>query len=150
MPITITPAPPAGIVGPGVPLQLFSDFIGPIPTDGFWDITITSIPGELIVWNERKAFFPGNRTYWLGNGQQVSDVLENQTSPQAGEQVAINVGLNDTTGIVDTGSVTATWEPTLGLGFQVATTPRATGGISTDPRIDQILAAVVHQIVPQG
>jgi hypothetical protein len=150
MPITITPSFPGGVVGPGIGLELASDFIGPMPDGSGYQIDITGIPDERLIWEERVPFFPGNRVYWLG-----TQTLEGQTTggfsfPQPGAQVSINVSLSDGTHEVDTGQAPAVWQPTVGLGFQAATKPASSVVVSPDPRIDQILAAVVHQIAPQG
>lgn len=150
MPITITPAAPGGIVGPGIGLELSSSFVGPLPAGSEYDILIQSIPEEAFVWEEHVEWQPGNRIYWLGTKTQGSRVTTNEFYPPAGATVAVTAFLDDTTGTVDTGSTTAVWQPTVGLGAQIALTPAVQASVLPDPRIDQILAAVVHQIQPQG
>jgi hypothetical protein len=149
VPITIVPAEPGGIVGPGIGLQLDSDFIGPLPSLSSYIILITTIPEEQVVWEERVLWNSGNRTYWLGTKTQGGRTDTQTTSPAPGKEVAIDVLLDDTTGTVDTGSATATWQPTVGLGAQIALTPTSSGTTSPDPRIDQILAAVIRRLEDQ-
>jgi len=149
MPITVTPAPPGTLVGPGIAITLSSDFIGPLPDGSEYQIFITGIPDEFLIWQEHVPWFPGTRTYWLGTQSEGGISLPTTRTVDAGQSVSINVDLVEPTGTVDTGSATATWQPTLGLGAQIALRPQVVSAPSTDPRIDEILNAVRRQLVDQ-
>lgn len=143
------PAPPGGVVGPGIALELASDFIGPLPDGSYYDVVITTIPGEEAVWEERCPWFPGNRIFWLGTESQGNTSTPFQPTLPVGAQVSINVTLQEPTGQVDSGSAPATWQPTLGIGTQIALKPTSSSSPLPDPRIDQILAAVVRRLEDQ-
>lgn len=122
MPITITPLPPNGIVGYGIPIRVQSDFIGPLPTGSTFRIIFsTDAEGDNIVYSEYTPVtgvgpydlipFTAETTGWQGP----------VAMPLQGTSVHVLAELSDGSSVIDTGATTGTWDPTTGIPYLLKT-----------------------------
>lgn len=116
MPITITPLPPDGRVGYGLPLRVQSDFVGPLGVGASWHVVVsTDAEGVDLVYGEfflastvgpvDLTLFSPTTTGWQGPVQLPA--------PEA--PVHITAELTDGSSTVDSGATTGTWDPVSGI-----------------------------------
>jgi hypothetical protein len=117
VPITITPLGPGGFFGPGISLNLSTDFIGPFPTGTQWLLHVGNDP----------EFRQNMLTYgfpWTKTAQVVTPITEVQSTVDstlgdgavAGSSIHIEAQiLEPPATVVDSGSTTLKWDPTSGL-----------------------------------
>lgn len=119
MPITIEPISPLTVVGPGLPLSLNSDFIGPLPVDAYWEITVyepTEIPIGYVWLLRYDAFQSTIATINLGTRDaRLLETFGSSMGLQAGSTAHVQVTLNQQSGTLDTGTNNITWDPTSAL-----------------------------------
>lgn len=141
MSIDIT-LPGPRVVGPGIAINLRSDFIGPLPQGSEWAIIVLTGPAQEIPYIEMRipAVTTQTATYFLSDTSQ-SLTTTTTAQPAAQETIRLTTELRTPTGVIDSGTTTAPWDPTLGLGLQAALTGRAsTGGFTAIDRENLRLA----------
>lgn len=118
MPITITPPSPQDWVGPGIGLQLVSDFIGPLPSGSRWVIEVdnTGDEGGQLLHYEAQTNTPVQMVI-LDAPQNSGAVNTPARSATQGQTVNIHVELAHDTTVIDSGNTTAKWNPVDGLGM---------------------------------
>jgi len=138
MPITFVQPVAGGPIGAGMIVQWQSDFVGPLPSDTIIDITIR-IPGDEAgqVWRERWPTSTPFGFIILGTApEQASNLVDR--FPAIDTTVSVDAVLGTVTTPVDSGSVSAKWQPTLGLGTQAeilsTVTGTGTGGFTETDR----------------
>lgn len=116
MPITITPVSPTGVVGPGLPLQLSSSFIGPLSENAVVLITIsTDLEGVNVLWQQAfKMEVPQLIVYPVtdaGGSLVIGNMMVND-----GADVRVIAELEDPAGTpIDSGAITAPLNTQQGL-----------------------------------
>lgn len=93
MPITVLPIPTPLAWGPGVPFQMQSDFIGPLPTGAYWEVTVRNHIAETVVGTQTIPALSGAQQaqWWVEyTGGGLSNV---NYAPQDGDQVDVTVKL---------------------------------------------------------
>lgn len=151
MPIDFVYPTPAGPIGAGMIVQWQSDFVGPLPSGTIIDLTVR-IPGDEVgqVWRER---FPTSTPFGfvvLGTSPgQAGNVVDR--FPAIASAVNLEATLGTPTTTVDSGSVSAVWQPTLGLGTQaqILSNVTGTGGFTADDRA-QLAITVANTASPIG
>lgn len=154
MPITVSPVPVSNIVGPGLSITLQSSVIGPMPTGSFWRFAITTDTEEInsgwqfaVTWtNMLQVVKPWQQ------GAGVTDYGAKQ--PRNGDTVHVIAQLVDGSsfGVTDSGSASATFDATAGLGMQIFQKPGTNAGFTSDDRstmtngLTDILNGVTAQI----
>lgn len=135
---TVIDLPGPGVVGPGIPINLRSDFIGPLSQDASWHLIVyTGLNLEFRYVEMVVKAFTVQQPVWLWSDPQQSIVATSTAQPAAGDNIRIVAELHESSGIVDTGSTTAPWNPTLGLGLQAVLRPTTgTGGFTAQDRAD--------------
>lgn len=140
MPITITPTSPGGIWGPGLPLKVQTDLIGPLPSTTVWTIA----------WQQQNSEEPTFQVGWNNNsnpvtfvwGTQPRDNSWTQTNRgiQDGAVVTINATVQESGGgpANDSGTGQATWSTDAGLGNLILETGGSTGGGLTPTQSTQL------------
>lgn len=138
MPITIAPAPDLTTIGPGLPIQLQSDFIGPFPSDSQWHLSI-NLDADFV-----KPFLDYTHPC---TGPIISMTM--LTSPDWNEQrkgwtpienrvVVVEARITTNTGTLDSGTRSDLhWDGQTGLGYQIrALTGQGTvqGGFTEEDR----------------
>lgn len=124
MPITITPFSPGGLFGPGLGVQLQSDFIGPLPSTAFWSLDVTPPASEAVIhgWRQQSNSNPTFFTWWDAS----PSVTERTTGLSVAENSAIAAVAklfqsNDLSQQLDQGNATGTFTGTAGLSETVIT-----------------------------
>jgi len=115
MPITITPAPTFNGVGPGLWIDVASDFVGPLPTGTVWTTQILPVGTENNILTQH--------TVWTNNHQRIKLWDPNDSISQfpaafvaEGTTVTVAVQLQEPGFVIDdTGSTTAPFSSTNGL-----------------------------------
>lgn len=155
MSITVTLPTLPGLVGPGLTIHLQSSFIGPFPTGTQWRVTVTTDSEAVISGYQQRrtwSFFVTDMEFMT----EPSDTVFrwNTDVPKDGDTVHIlaEIVRPDTT-VEDSGSTTATFDATSGLGWQQwRTTQVLTGGFTETDRatitsgLTDILNGVTAQI----
>ena len=146
-PVTIT-IPGPGTIGPGIPVNLRSDFIGPLGQDAEWVIGVWTGPTFELQYCDmaERAFSVQTATYYMASPTQSLQTTST-AQPAAGETVRVIATLRESGQVLDTGSIETTWDPTLGLGMQAALTGRASGGGFTAQDRAQLAAAVSNTTI---
>lgn len=129
MPITITLPEPGGVIGPGVKVFLESDFIGPLPAGSAWLLHTSTDPEFAHVNYEER--FPAFGTSTLETlalpYQQV--IFPGDDSYEAGTTVHVEAQLIQAPfTVIDSGTITAPWQPTQDL-WQVLRTIHSEAGL---------------------
>lgn len=117
MPIAITPAPPAGLVGPGIFLGVVSSFIGPLPTGTFWRVNVYSPLGESVpmLHNEFIAFTVADELMLAGQDNTFINQWT-QFQPADGDTINVTVDLiQPPSTVIDHGAGDFTWSNTAGV-----------------------------------
>lgn len=147
MPVTITPAPGTR-VGPYIPVTVSTDVVGPFPSDEQWESFVyTDSDFTDLMWQETHAYhgFAPDFWLWFKEPTNFTQSLVSQF-PANGDNVYVRVNLvrGSTGDIDDTGTVTAHWDGTAGLGFQIADQIGAVGGFTAEDRttVNASLSAV--------
>ena len=120
MPITFTPASPAGVVSPGLPIQLQSDFIGPLPSGSFWTVDFYATETSELPFFHVLFFTQSNiigTTPFVPESDKIQQT-PTQDWPVDGSSIKIVGTLSDGNHIQDEDSTTITWSDTAGLGKQ--------------------------------
>jgi len=153
MPITITLPEPDQRVGPGLGFSLQSTFIGPLPSNEFWNVIISSDSEGLdTIWQES---FPAPSPLLSEWWQRVySFVPQNLRAVAPGTTVHVIAELKHGATVDDSGSATAIWDPTTGLGTQaqlIAQQQVFTGGFTSTDRSTMTtgLADILNGITSQ-
>lgn len=147
MPITILPPVPSG-VGPGLLVQLQSNFVGPLPTGSTWVLNITPQGSEsayMVTGTAVTQFLTGDPQIGLPfQGWEWG--YPGRGTAQPGAPVTIAVTLNEPGNPVpiDSGAITVPWDPSTGLPALLQ--EQGKGGL-TDVQAEQ-LAAVNAEIAP--
>lgn len=133
MPIVIE-VPVSGTVGPGQLIRFTSDFIGPLPTNTSWRIKIgteadTTNPFLTILKPAGGIPIGTTQVLIFDQGEVVSTLPLSQ--PIGGATVHVNAELVTDTGVIDSGTRTAVWDATTGLGQQVFQLQSTGGGLTT-------------------
>ena len=115
MPITITPAPPAGVVGPGIPIDFSSDFIGPLPSNTVWDVAINTDAEGAFTYYRVLIPFDGKQLFWVPMQDLDENVLTTFAQPAHASQVYVSAQINVGGTIVDSGTVQKQFDATTGL-----------------------------------
>lgn len=117
VPITITVPSGTSIIGPGAPFQLSSTFVGPLPSNEVWRVTVaTDAEFGNIVWQQN---FPASSTFLQEHlMRDFSFVPIRLVGAAAGSTVHIQAELRSSSGVDDSGTATGTWDPTAYLGTQ--------------------------------
>lgn len=156
MPITFTPNPNGPRLGPGVQIGFSSDLIGPLPQGTFWRVTLRGTGGELfpwIVWEKpTQSPFGGHWTpFLLDPGSNLTTNVANTI--QAGAAASATVELVTPTAVVDSGTLSSTWDATSGMPFVIDQRVGAQGGgfTSQDRQVltDTLANTVVNFTQPQ-
>jgi hypothetical protein len=135
VPITITLPPPGDRVGPGFPITLISDFVGPLPTGSQFEVDMAtdaefqSLVNRVVVPTNTTALrFPLNT---FSNGTlYLPDVVL-----QPGATVRVRAQLTTpTSGVIDSGVTAApvTWDPNAMLWQVIQAQGSTGGGLTTD------------------
>lgn len=146
MPITILPGQPGPVVGPGIAIQLISDFIGPLPSGSFWDVqmyTGVEWPSGLVTAINANATSTNSGPLHIMVTDAAQSSTLSQTYPTEGENVKVRAELHSPTATIDSGLITVPWSPTRGLGTQIQLQPTSgssTGGLT--PAQDQALTMI--------
>jgi len=137
VPITITlPQANGSWIGPGATVTAQTDVQGPLPSDTQWNYQVRLGSDETPVWEE----FVFQNVNPNSNVIMVKDPRKSTTrtheQPTEGQQVSVTVELQTSSGIVDSGTTTATWHATTGLGVQSFLQPQtqAAGGFNDQDR----------------
>lgn len=134
MPITLTPAPPANALGPGLLFTLQSGFIGPLPTGSTWTLLLFADTTSEVQFQTQVFESQSNPTH------QFLQLPGSQTTFAQGQPTAqATIGWealleNAQSTVLDQGTGSVKWDPTLGLGTQIQNiqTGTSTGGGLTD------------------
>jgi len=139
LPITIDLPPPGPGIGPGFWISLVSDFIGPVAAGSRWIVNVSLDPEGA---NSIAKFFRPyefNRNFWRLSGtedQLGGDIVGFHAEPGAPVHVIVELDENGT--IIDSGAITATWQPTAQLYGAIKETSAAAGGGFTDADRQQL------------
>lgn len=130
MPITITPFEPSGVVGPGLSIDLVTDFVGPLTSDTFWQVAITTDSEDINSGLLHNYFLNhAHVTPKFFTRDPLSGFSINSTGqPNAGDTVHVLAQLVQGSTVIDSGAITATYSPTLGLGQQALVHSGKTSG----------------------
>lgn len=137
MPISITFPPPGGHVGPGIGLQLRSDFIGPLPTGSFFRVQVYETPepigGSIIVGGSNKTSSVAGSVTLAPKVNTDGYQADRFVAPVDGATVHVTAELfeNPST-VIDSGTTDAQWESGIGqqlLPFDIEGT---TGGLTPE------------------
>lgn len=143
MPITIAPAPDLTTIGPGLPLQLSSNFIGPFPSDSQWHLDI-NLDADFV-----KPFLSFTHPC-TGPIIQLNMFIDKTWAEQRkgwtpieDRIVVVEARITTNTGTIDSGTnTTLHWDGQTGLSYlieaQSGTTP-VEGGFTESDR--QLLSA---------
>jgi len=136
MPITITPAGPTAIVGPGLALEVRTDFVGPMPSGTVWDVVVSAdAEGTQQIATFSKVFVdPFDQLQWGTDFQFWTNSQFGEWGVTEGTTVHILATLTepgDT--VVDSGSTTAEYSGTAGIGALIKA-QTAVGGFTSDDR----------------
>jgi hypothetical protein len=124
------------MLGPGVPVQVHSDFIGPLPTGSEFIYTISRDAEALQpVVELRVGTSITTQAYSLMTGGENA-VAELRFTLAEGETAHLQVLLVSPTSTLDSGTITAAWNPTAQLGVQALLLPeaQAQGGFTETDR----------------
>jgi len=146
VPITIVPAPPHNVIGPGIPMTLQSSVFGPFPDGTQFQVDyFPPVPDENVWASESFLTTGSSLTVWPLSTRAVV-FGPGRGQPKTGDQVPVTVQLNEPSGTVDSGTVTLPWDAQQGQPVQaVKLAQEATGGGLTDAQaqqLDQIHAEV--------
>jgi len=137
VPITITlPQANGSWIGPGATVTAQTDVQGPLPSDTQWNYQVRLGSDETPVWEEFvfQNANPNVNVIMVKDPRKSSGRTHDQ--PVEGQQVSVTVELQTSSGIVDSGTTTATWHATTGLGEQAFLQPQtqASGGFNDQDR----------------
>lgn len=148
MPITITLPLPDSRIGPGLQVGLSSDFVGPMPSGSEWKLTVaTDAEFTHQMWIEFHSFVVSPWEVFLLVQQGLS--FEGpRYMPGAGTTIHLQAELinGSSFAVEDSGVVTGVWEPTAGLGLQIAQQAMTTGGLTVEEHDAVLLAAANTQL----
>lgn len=140
MPITIAPAPDLTTIGPGLPIQLQSGFIGPFPSDSQWHLDI-NLDADFV-----KPFLGYN---WPCTGPITSLTLlvdkdkgeaRKGWTPIENRIVYTEARITTNTGTLDSGTRSDLhWDTQTGLGYQIRALAGTTTGSGTFTDQDRAL-----------
>lgn len=132
MPITFTPAPPHALVGPGISVSVQTS-LSSVPAGSVWDIQFWTSGLELMVVEFQG---PAAGTTAILN-PYVSKTHFNSTQsyyPKSGDAIDVLTELINGSSVIDSGTGSATWDATVGLGEQaylIAQQAVTGGGLTT-------------------
>ena len=134
MPITVTPSQPGSLYGPGLFVGLSSTFIGPLETGSYFGLSFFTTSGTESNFLVEKKVTTTPTAGWRIMTDQGSPQLEGIQFPADGVLVnAVAQLLDPANNVLDTGSESATWSSTAGLGVQhLLQTQTGTQGGFTD------------------
>lgn len=154
LPITITPPQPLNAIGPGLQLDIRSDFIGPLPTGSYFALTL-STDVEGLIW-VRKVNIPTTSITctWIPWVDTDLQLFTENAWPTEASNVSVLAELRSPTATIDSGIVTRPWQSQAGLGNQISLAPQAivTGGFTSEDRstLNANLAAVQVKVPAIG
>lgn len=134
MPITISPQNPAGLFGPGITVNLQSDFIGPLPSTNLWHVTATTTPGEIRFLDTSRVSNLNPIQLTVFNDPQWNFATRNNDVEQEGATISINVTIQPSGGgpAADSGQQTSTWTNTAGLTNIIQSSAGSGGGLNSE------------------
>lgn len=119
MPISIGPAPDLTTVGPGLPISIRSDFIGPFPSDAQWQISLNLEPDFVKPFLFYSRPCTGNITSLTVLADDHWSETRQGWTPQNTRGLVLEARIRTATGVIDTGTTfNVPWDTTTGLGFQ--------------------------------
>lgn len=132
MPITITLPPPGTRIGPGAQIQLSSDFVGPFPSGSQWYVRIGSDPDGSPSGSLQIEGASSHSVQLLIDDRFNSFITSDQEVMVPGATVHVIAELHTpTSGIIDSGSTTAVYDPTSLLWQHInQNTPASAGGLT--------------------
>lgn len=147
MPINITPPPGLNAIGPGLVIGLQSNFVGPLPSGSFFNLSVFQHTTENVIWEEN---LPTTGTIvglqlMTNQGQGATTV---SAAAKTGDTTDVVAKLQETPStVIDSGTVQLPWDGQSGLGQQaIALSSQqgsGTGGGLTDQQAQQL--AETHQ-----
>lgn len=152
MPITVQPAPHLTTVGPGLQINLRSDFIGPFPSDAVWQVALTVQPDQVepVLFYTRPCTGPIISLMVL-HAEEWSETRQ-AWWPNAGGQINVHAQIATQSGVIDSGALSSTWDATSGIGWMLQAS--AQGGFTAEDRaqlqlaVDQTTTNLLVQGVP--
>lgn len=145
MPITITPAPPASVFGPGLQVGLHSDLVGPISSDSLWNVRVCSDSDfDDLIWSEQFPTFGfkdgGVLLQTFGGGTIAWGAFQVQDGATVYVRASITHGFTED----DSGTLTTTYDAVSGLGMQAVFLQNALSTGLTPTQADQLAATVAN------
>lgn len=121
MPVTIYLPSPGDLVGPGMRVQFVSDFIGPLASNATWSIRVSTDPEfGTVAYSESIPATSDFGSLVTALNSSASTLVAGDEAVVDGTTVHVQVLLNDGSGVVDDGVITATWKPTTNAWVQTA------------------------------
>jgi len=143
VPITFTPNPFGPQLGPGIPIGWSSDFVGPLPVGSFWHVMLYQGSEPTINWYDvripTQSPFAGRWWPFTQNVGANQTVNINNTL-EANQPAHVTVELNDGNGVVDSGTLSGTWDVLSGLPMQIEQKPIGSGSFTAQDRQNLQLA----------
>ena len=139
MPITITPAPPNGVITPSGWINVQSSFVGPPSSAALWDVTTFSLGAteEVVTWDKIPFQSNPQQLFLAQPSTQVHPIVQSGF-PKEGDSVNVIVKLEDTSGLLDQDVITAPWSPTAGVNAQIQAWNQSSAGGLTPQQAQQI------------
>lgn len=142
MPITVITPTQGQVLGPGYQVQAFSDFVGPLPVNSYWDFDLRPATGEYQLSHARVYIQEnqGNAVMGWNTGLAVGDFNLNvmTSTVKPGDTVRLVVKqVQAPSTILDQTTVDVVWEPTAGAPWvlQEQISRVSTGGGNGDLQI---------------
>jgi hypothetical protein len=129
VPITITLPDPVDVIGPGVKVFLQSDFIGPLPAGSAWLLHTSTDPEFVQVNYEERWHAEGTSLLATLASPYQQVIFPGDDSYAAGTTVHVEAQLIQAPfTVIDSGTTTATWQPTQDL-WQVTRQIKSDAGL---------------------
>lgn len=144
MPITVQPAPHLTTVGPGLQINLISDFIGPMPADAIWQVAITIQPDQVqpVLFYSKPC--TGDFDALIVLNAEGWNETRQAWWPTQGGGINVHAQISTQTGIIDSGALSTTWDATSGVPWLLHA--QAQGGFTEQDR-EQLALSVSNTIV---
>lgn len=140
MPISFPLNPNGAVLGPGLTISWSSDFVGPLPVGSEWEIDLRGDGGEEAIWIKAllgtQSPFGGHYTPFvqaLNTGWNTSTQLG--FTIRDGGPASATVQLRTPTGVVDSGTLSGTWDARSGLAQDLESTTGVSGGFTQQDRL---------------
>lgn len=140
MPIVVHPGPGGLVLGPGVPINWSSDFIGPLPTGSTWELHWFEGTEPTNPWLteviSNPTVFSGSTTPFVSNANKNMTINVANTI-RTGANAHVEIELRSPTGVLDSGTFSATWDTSAGIATQLLQTQGTVqGGFTAQDRVD--------------